>query len=1675
MGGQKGQGGTSYQSSQVQIPPEVMARYNAVNARAETAASTPWQAYGGEFVAPVNQTQTGGINTITNAAGVDTPYFNQATGVINQALPQTQQLYGTAAGQAGAGYAAGQQYTQQGLSTAAQTATNALPYSGLATGQLNSAYSGAQPVNNAALGLAAGATGAVNPGDLDIGRYMSPYNEAVVQSTLGNLRQEQGMAQADLRDNQIMSGSFGGDRSGVGAANLRRQQDMAYGQVASQLYNANYGQGLAAAQQQQGVNLGAGQANRQALASGAQNIAGIGNQMFGQGAAAAQGNLGIGQQVYGQGQGLAAAQMQGGNQLYQQGVGAASTNAGLASGMAGTAAGTAGALGNLGTQQLTNQLGQGQAQIGAGTVQQQTQQAQDTALYNQFLQERGYPFQVAQFLANIAMGTGAQSGSTTNTVATQAQPYFSDERLKENVHVIGHTNDGQPIIRFNYKGDKSTQIGLSAQETEKHHPEAVGLASGFKTVDYDAATRDSIGKAGGGGLSAGNDNFAQLLAAQRSMFPGGAHDPRGIATGVGPHGVPIAPLRAQAPQAAKVEMQRPQQQTGAKRDIDSVMGLYNTGKGLASAYSEGKDALVGTAGKGGKDGTGGLLGTGGKWDPKAGWFGRQVGNDNATTPSTAPPAPPAAAVSANDGGIGAPDIADAGFGDDAGLALGSQSWFANGGAVEVPNIPTGGLGAGMPFGEGDAGMIPTIGKGSLARSAAGAGGDDEPASMVSEGPPHGGAWAHGGRIYRAAGGLASAMPYDAPGYIPEDLYKPIEPEKPDEADKIKMGGPGGGGGKDGTGKAVGSLAGMGIGAMFGMPGLGSMIGGGIGGMFNGGGRVGLAAGGGVMDEDEASRIALEGGNVLPFARPGPRAEPARPPMPVDRPIGLATPPPDETPRGPAPLPVPNPPPALPGTPQGLAAGQSTQNPFPESGAAPPREGVPMLPDGTPVPDGPVQRAENPPPPTPAVTPAAGPVPSTLATAREILQPARDAAASPGFDSAVGFTLRHEGGYNPRDSNGVPVNFGINQQFHPNVDVSKLTQDQAREIYRNQYWNAIDGDKLDPRIQQIAFDTAVISGPAKAKEFLAASGGDPAKFLQLREAFEEGLIQQNPDKYGKYRQAWATRRADLGKGLNLNAPAASPSVEPGGLATGSSAAPAAQETPDFIDRAGNWIDRNQRPIMAGLAFIGNMLGSKSHQLTGAIGDGLAAAAPMYMATGFKETELKQSQQRVDITARAQLISVLEQLKAMQSSNIANGGQRSPEIDAQIANIAKQIAALGGSSAAPGGTGATPSTPTATPVRAERTDLAPQGVPGGPPPGDVSATPLPPPAGATPTPAPTEPAPGSSPTPASNVKDPYAMPAPDYGNTSFRARMKPEMNPDTWLKRANEIAQLNPQEAARLRAHAQELELRLRQTGETVDVKGQPLVVPGWREEQAAKQRMQTNPQYAEDQRKIAAARELLKNQVTLLKDLTNKYESGALNSVWADIDAKLKAVNLPGLSGGDAANYQQFMKEASAVMLAQAQNMPAGHGPTDALRQQISTSFAAPTLDPEANRKILANTSALINWADKNYTDTMRELETKPWLDTRRYYDDWKQQNDLRTFTKDADKETTTAGMAIPKTMAELEDGRMYNMTPQDVFNLYRDDPNVKREDIVKRFGNRPRVRMRVVTKPDGSRKLEEER
>jgi len=62
---------------------------------------------------------------------------------------------------------------------------------------------------------------------------------------------------------------------------------------------------------------------------------------------------------------------------------------------------------------------------------------------------------------------------------------MSDARLKDDHGVIGKTNSGIPIHKFNYKGESTPQIGVMAQEVEKKIPEAVARhPSGYKMVNY---------------------------------------------------------------------------------------------------------------------------------------------------------------------------------------------------------------------------------------------------------------------------------------------------------------------------------------------------------------------------------------------------------------------------------------------------------------------------------------------------------------------------------------------------------------------------------------------------------------------------------------------------------------------------------------------------------------------------------------------------------------------------------------------------------------------------------------------------------------------------------------------------------------------------------------------------------------------------------------------------------------------------------------------------------------------------------------------------------------------------------------------------------------------------------------------------------------------------------------
>ena len=84
-----------------------------------------------------------------------------------------------------------------------------------------------------------------------------------------------------------------------------------------------------------------------------------------------------------------------------------------------------------------------------------------------------------------------------------------------------------------------------------------------------------------------------------------------------------------------------------------------------------------------------------------------------------------------------------------------------------------------------------------------------------------------------------------------------------------------------------------------------------------------------------------------------------------------------------------------------------------------------------------------------------------------------------FNKAIDKTLAHEGGAkftdDPTDRGGA-TKYGISQRAYPNVDIRNLTEQQARDIYKRDYWDRIRADEMTSQaIAENIFDTAVNMG------------------------------------------------------------------------------------------------------------------------------------------------------------------------------------------------------------------------------------------------------------------------------------------------------------------------------------------------------------------------------------------------------------------------------------------------------------------------------------------------------------------------------------------------------------------------------------------------------------------------
>jgi lysozyme family protein len=97
-----------------------------------------------------------------------------------------------------------------------------------------------------------------------------------------------------------------------------------------------------------------------------------------------------------------------------------------------------------------------------------------------------------------------------------------------------------------------------------------------------------------------------------------------------------------------------------------------------------------------------------------------------------------------------------------------------------------------------------------------------------------------------------------------------------------------------------------------------------------------------------------------------------------------------------------------------------------------------------------------------------------------------------FDIAIVKTLAKEGGDkitdDPSDRGGV-TKYGISSRSYQNIDIRNLTEQQARDIYKRDYWDKVLGDEiLSQMVAESLFDTAVNMGVKTATRLAQTATG-----------------------------------------------------------------------------------------------------------------------------------------------------------------------------------------------------------------------------------------------------------------------------------------------------------------------------------------------------------------------------------------------------------------------------------------------------------------------------------------------------------------------------------------------------------------------------------------------------------
>ena len=375
----------------------------------------------------------GGSQTVVNKTEI--PEWVQAAGQQNLAAAYdvSQNMLGPYQGQTVAAMTPGQLEAIGAISQNAAMAQPAFAYAQ----QMAAQAGNYQPQQVTAAQLA----------EADLSKYMNPYTQSVIDTSLNALNAQRQMGLNQAADAAARAKAFGGSRQAIQEAAVNSASNMQAGQLTANLMSQNYMQAQAAAQ------------------------ADIARQMQAQ--------------QYNQAAGLQGAQL------------------GLSS------AGMLGNLANMGQQSFLT--GMGSSLAAQSAIQQQQQAELDAAqqqylAQQQFpLQQLQIPLQALGITPYGGSQTQTSSGGSSSGLMTGLGALssgvgilsglkslglfaaLSDERMKTDVQKVGKDKEtGLDMYSYRYKGDPKTYpkvVGPMAQDIEKKYPEAVAEVAGKKAVD----------------------------------------------------------------------------------------------------------------------------------------------------------------------------------------------------------------------------------------------------------------------------------------------------------------------------------------------------------------------------------------------------------------------------------------------------------------------------------------------------------------------------------------------------------------------------------------------------------------------------------------------------------------------------------------------------------------------------------------------------------------------------------------------------------------------------------------------------------------------------------------------------------------------------------------------------------------------------------------------------------------------------------------------------------------------------------------------------------------------------------------------------------------------------------------------------------------------------------------